>query len=95
MQASPSGLDLKKIKTELEKHPEVNNIHHIHTWRLSDDIIHFQCHADVDKNLPIKQIDEIRVDLENILHTQFNISHITIQMEYNTCLEKSTINKGN
>lgn len=95
MQASPAGLDLKKIKSKLEDHSKVQNIHHVHAWRLSDDIVHFQCHADVNKNLPIKQIDEIRVDLENILHTQFNISHITIQMEYDTCHEKSTINKGN
>ncbi|MFC2152948.1 cation diffusion facilitator family transporter [Bacteroidota bacterium] len=94
MQASPVGLDLKEIKLELEKHPDVKNIHHIHSWRLSDNIVHFQCHADVNKNLPIKEIDNIRTSLENTLHKIFGIDHITIQMELDTCKEKSTINQG-
>ncbi len=93
MQTSPSGLKLDEIKTELEKHPEIKNIHHIHSWRLSDSIIHFQCHADVSNNLPIKEIDKIRIDLENTLHNMFGIDHITIQMELDTCSEKSAIHK--
>lgn len=91
MQTSPSGLNLDEIKAELEKHPEIKNIHHIHSWRLSDSIIHFQCHADVNSNLPIKEIDKIRIELEEILHTKFDIDHITIQMELDTCLEKTAI----
>lgn len=94
MQASPVGLDLKEIKTELEKHPDIKDIHHIHSWRLSDNIIHFQCHADVNKNLPIKNIDKIRIELENTLHKGFGIDHITIQMELDTCSEKSAIVKN-
>jgi len=94
MQASPAGLDLKEIKSELEKHPEVNNIHHIHTWRLSDNIVHFQGHVEVNNNLKIKEIDKIRVELESTLHEKFNIDHITIQMESNSCHEKSTIKNG-
>ena len=86
---------LKEIKTELEKHPDIKDIHHIHSWRLSDNIIHFQCHADVNKNLPIKDIDKIRIELENTLHKGFGIDHITIQMELDTCSEKSAIVKGN
>ncbi len=94
MQASPVGLDLKEIKFEIEKHPDIHNIHHIHAWRLSDNITHFQCHADVNKNIYIKEVDKIRIDLENILHKKFNIDHITIQMELDTCTEKSTISNG-
>lgn len=93
MQASPSSLDLKVIKSELEKHPEINNIHHIHAWSLSDSIIHFQCHADLCGNISIKEVDQIRLDLENILHKNFGIDHITIQMELNSCEPKSIINK--
>ena len=92
MQASPENLDLQVIKTELEKHPEISNIHHIHAWRLSDNIIHFQCHADLCDNKLIKEVDQIRLDLENILHSNFGIDHITIQMELNSCNSKTAIN---
>ncbi len=94
MQASPAGLNLDEIKKELEKHPDIKNIHHIHAWRLSDNIIHFQCHADVNKNLPIHEIDQIRIELENTLHKKFGIDHITIQMELDSCSDKKAINNG-
>lgn len=94
MQASPAALNLTEIKKELEKHPDIKDIHHIHAWRLSDNIIHFQCHADVNKNLPINEIDKIRIELESILHKKFGINHITIQMELDSCRDKTTINKG-
>ncbi|HAF29354.1 MAG TPA: cation transporter [Bacteroidales bacterium] len=93
MQASPAALNLTEIKKELEKHPDLKDIHHIHAWRLSDNIIHFQCHAYVNKNLPINEIDKIRIELESILHKEFGINHITIQMELDSCLDKTTINK--
>ena len=92
MQSSPENLDLQEVKTELEKHPEISNIHHIHAWRLSDNIIHFQCHADLCHNKSIKEVDNIRLDLENILHSDFGIDHITIQMELNSCNSKAAIN---
>jgi len=95
MQASPAGLDLKEIKKDLEKHSDIKNIHHIHSWRLSDNIIHFQCHVEVIKNLPINYIDQIRIKLENILHKKYGIDHITIQMELDTCEQKSTVGNKN
>jgi len=94
MQASPGNLDLTAIKLELEKHPEINNIHHIHAWRLSDNITHFQCHADLTENKTIKEVDEIRTDLEEILHKKFEINHITIQMEHYSCNPASVISKS-
>ncbi len=94
MQASPAGLDIELIKKELEKHSEINNIHHIHSWRLSDNIVHFQCHADVKKNILIDDVDKIRTELENTLHQKFKIDHVTIQMELDTCLKKSAINQS-
>jgi cobalt-zinc-cadmium efflux system protein len=85
MQASPENLNLEKIKVELEKHPEINNIHHIHAWSLSDNITHFQCHADLKDNKTIKEVDIIRNELEKILDEKFKINHITIQMEHYSC----------
>lgn len=93
MQASPAGLNLEEIQKELEKHSEIKNIHHIHAWSLSDNIIHFQCHADVNNNLPICDIDKIRIELEDTLHNKFGISHITIQMELDTCTQKTALVK--
>jgi cobalt-zinc-cadmium efflux system protein len=91
MQASPGDLDINRIKMELETHPKVGNIHHIHVWRLSDNQVHFECHADLSHNYPIQQADCIRNDLEKTLEEKFGIDHITIQMEYHACSDKSPI----
>lgn len=93
MQASPKNLNLNEIKNELEKHPDIKNIHHMHAWSLADNITHFQCHADLCTNRTIKEVDLIRLDLENILHKKFNIDHITIQMEFDSCNPKEILNK--
>lgn len=91
MQASPADLNLDAIKTELELHPEIKNIHHIHAWRLSDKLTHFQCHADLKRNLSIVEADKIRAELESILQNQFHIDHITIQPEFDICSDKNAI----
>lgn len=94
MQASPGNLDIPEVKKQLENHPEIKNVHHIHSWRLSDNIIHFQCHAELINNLNIEQADQVRIELEKILEKDFGIDHITIQIESDSCPEKSTINRG-
>ena len=94
MQASPGNIDIPKIKKQLENHPEIKNVHHIHSWRLSDNIIHFQCHAELKNNLKIEEADQVRLELEKILYNDFGIDHITIQVESDSCMEKATINKG-
>jgi len=91
MAASPKSLNISKIKAELEKLPEISNIHHIHTWNLTDQEIHFECHADLKNNINISEADKVRMNAENILKKNFQIHHVTIQMEFDTCMEKKPI----
>lgn len=91
MEASPAGLDINEIKTELEKVENIGNVHHIHTWRIADNDIHFQCHADLELSMPIEKVDELRLKMEKLLLEKFGINHSTIQMELDTCDSKKTI----
>jgi cobalt-zinc-cadmium efflux system protein len=91
MQGTPSSINLSMVVGEIEKHEEIDNIHHIHTWKLDDKQIHFECHADLIKNLPVSDTDLIRLEIEQMLKNKFGISHVTIQFEYNCCKEKSLI----
>ena len=91
MQASPANVEIGKIKEELEKHPGIKNIHHIHVWQLSDHITHFECHAEVLQNIRILEADKIRVELEKVLFDKFNFQHVTIQVELDSCSDKNAI----
>jgi len=91
MQATPGDIDIRQVKKQLEQDERVENIHHIHVWRLSDNQVHFECHADLSQNYTMQEADEIRQELAKILHDGFQIDHITIQMEYHACDDKSAI----
>jgi cobalt-zinc-cadmium efflux system protein len=91
MQGTPTSIILTSVVSEIEKHIEIDNIHHVHSWKLDDKQIHFECHADLKKDLPISETDIIRREIEQILKNKFGISHVTIQFEYDCCAEKSLI----
>ncbi|MBA7526100.1 Metal cation efflux system protein CzcD [subsurface metagenome] len=93
MQSTPSSIDLQTVVSEIEKHSEINNVHHVHSWKLDDRQIHFECHIDLNKDLPISRTDLIRFEMETMLKNKYGISHVTIQFEYNCCDEKKMIHK--
>jgi cobalt-zinc-cadmium efflux system protein len=91
MQSTPATINISLVVDELEKNKEIDNIHHVHAWKLDDEQIHFECHADLIKNLPVSETDLIRLEIEQMLKNKFDISHVTIQFEYDCCAEKSLI----
>jgi len=94
MQATPQNLDLMKVKIALEAIPEIDNIHHVHAWNLSDQDIHFECHIDLKSDIRISETENIQTSIHKILLNKFNINHVTVQYEYNCCEDKNMIHKG-
>ncbi len=79
MQASPIE-DLNPIVDAIQGMNGVNNIHHVHVWKLDDEQIHFEAHIDFQDEL----LSKIQVKTEAIrvlLHDDFDIEHVTIQAE--------------
>ena len=91
MESSPKDLNIPKVREAIEKLSEIANVHHIHAWNLTDSEVHFECHADLNKNITIKESDKVRMKIEEILKDTFHIHHVTIQMEFDTCKEKGSI----
>jgi cobalt-zinc-cadmium efflux system protein len=91
MEEVPKDLDLDEIKTTLETVPEVENIHHIHLWRLNDSRLYFETHVGLRENLDIRRIDTVRHTLESLLDERFGIDHTTLQFEYRPCANKGLI----
>jgi cobalt-zinc-cadmium efflux system protein len=91
MQATPAGLDLGEVKKTIEALKEVDNVHHIHAWNLTDSDIHFECHIDLTSNYTLQETDIIRQGLAKLLHDAYSIEHLTIQFEYNCCGDKRMI----
>jgi cobalt-zinc-cadmium efflux system protein len=87
MQASPSGIDINHIKHHLEQVEDVDNIHHIHLWRLDDSQIHFEAHINLKNNIQVKEMMGVKQTIEHLLKNQFHIAHTTLQFGYGCCNE--------
>jgi cobalt-zinc-cadmium efflux system protein len=91
MQGTPAHIDIEKIKEGVEEFEEVSNIHHLHIWRLNDHDIHLEAHIDFKKNLLLKEVNDISKKIEEYLHSNYHISHITLQAEYDSCKNKNLL----
>ncbi len=92
MEGAPADLSLNEIKSEVEKFPEVDNIHHIHVWTVGDNDIHLEAHVNVS-DMKISESDKLRNKIELLLESKFGIHHITLQFECNQCLEEGLLGK--
>ncbi len=83
MQFAPSSVDIDKLSNQITDNPEIDNIHHIHLWRLNDHDIHLEAHLDFHKNVTLEESNKLIDKLESQLHKNFDIGHTTFQCEYN------------
>ncbi|KHO61294.1 cobalt transporter [Thermoanaerobacter sp. YS13] len=93
MQKTPENINLDIIKKEIEKLPDVKNIHHVHVWQTNDKDIHFECHVNTKDDIKLSQAKILMDQIETILDETFGIHHVTLQMEYECCENVGLINK--
>lgn len=91
MQAIPEGMEIEKIIDDLLQVEGIRNIHHVHLWSLSDKEFHFECHADLDEDLPVSNTSTLKSEMEKILRHNYSIGHLTVQFEFDVCDDKNHI----
>lgn len=84
-QTVPQDLDLERVRNRVEEHPEIALLHHVHAWSLVDGEIHFEGHLAFRNNLPLREADQVRGEIEELLKREFGVSHVTLQSEYQSC----------
>lgn len=95
MQFSPKGLHVKDIEKCVLAFEGIDNLHHVHVWRLNDKEIHFEAHVDFKENLPLSEVTGVITRIEEELEEHFGISHVTLQAEFESADHKELIyNKG-
>ncbi len=81
MQFAPTGIELGDIVAQADKFEEIENIHHIHMWRLNDKSVFLEAHIDFKRDLRLSETMKILDELEhNLKHLGF--THITLQQEF-------------
>ncbi len=92
LEGTPSRIDIEKLKRELSLNiPEVRNIHHVHIWQVGEKPV-MTLHAQV---VPPYDHDALLRQIQYFLLEHYQISHVTVQMEYQQCPEDDCgINQG-
>ncbi|MEI6054892.1 MAG: cation diffusion facilitator family transporter [Lentisphaerota bacterium] len=90
MMGKPDSISLTDIKDALEKLPEISNIHHCHLWMLTDKLIHFEAHINVN-DITNLDTDKLLHTAEKILKEKFGINHTTLQIETAKCESKEIL----
>lgn len=85
MQSAPHEINLEELKVQVEQLDEVDNIHHVHVWKLNDSQTHLEAHINLENNLDMCEMMEVRGKTESLLREKFGIQHITLQTGYNCC----------
>ena len=88
---TPEDIQIKSIVDELQKLPQIKNVHHVHVWQLNEEETHLEAHIDFKEDITLSQFDDILLEIEEILFHQFQINHFNIQPEYGKCDAKDVI----
>ncbi|GAA3776755.1 cation diffusion facilitator family transporter [Corallibacter vietnamensis] len=80
---TPEHIDIKAVVRVVNKLPKVNKLHHVHIWNLSDDELHLEAHLDLKEDISTSEFNDLLLEIESLLHDEFNINHVTIQPEFN------------
>ncbi len=84
MNATPPGIDLHDIQKSLESLEGVKEIHDLHVWNPSAEIIALAVHITVPDQM-LGKVDELAERVRTVLAVKFKIDHPTLQFESDTC----------
>ncbi len=79
--STPKGISLNQIVKTFESIAEVQDLHHVHVWHLDEDRIAFEGHVTVG-DLSMQELEELKKRLKDLLKSHFDISHATLEFEY-------------
>ncbi|MCH1438187.1 MAG: cation diffusion facilitator family transporter, partial [Rubripirellula sp.] len=78
LQAVPPDIDFEEVHDALAELPNVTEVHDLHVWAVSTTEVAMTAHL-VRPNL--ENDDQLLKDASDMLYSQFNIDHTTIQIE--------------
>ncbi len=84
MESKPEHLNLEELEQKMLTIEEVCDVHHLHVWRLDEQQVLLECHIVIEKE-DVMQMESIKSKLKKILHDDFEITHSTLEFEFEPC----------
>lgn len=80
MEGTPHEIKLEEVSRELQKFDEITEVHDLHIWTLTSNIIAMSVHIKV-KQQYMNDANSILKKINNMMKENFGINHCTIQIE--------------
>ncbi len=85
LEGSPDGFDAARIRQALmTARPDVRDVHHIHAWTVGADAAFITLHVQVQEGA---KPDTVIAAVRAFLIREFGYRHVTVQIEYEACVE--------
>lgn len=91
---TPKNIDIHELCNAVQKIGGVDNMHHLHLWQLSEQEIHLEAHISTKQDYHLSQINHIQKNIEDLLQNSFNITHTTLQFEFDSDCTAHLIYEG-
>ncbi len=81
LEGLPKGMKLEKVAAAMLTVPGVREVHDIHIWNLGSQSRALACHVRI-LDMPTSENERIGLRLNEVLASEFGITHTTIQFEH-------------
>lgn len=96
MQSVPTDIDINEVTKKIEEIENIKEVHHLHVWELNEHERSLESHVVISES-GHQDAEKIKGQIKDILNESFQISHSTIEFEYesqsinNNCCDNSII----
>ena len=90
LESTPRDIDLEKLRDEVAKIPGIKDFHEIHVWTITSGRRALSGHILID-NISARESQKIIGAARELLSGKFNITHTTLEVECDSCLDNSCI----
>lgn len=81
MDSAPKDFSLSRMVDEVMALDRVRDIHHVHVWHLDEERVALEAHVLVDDDTTMPQVEEVKRQIEAVLHEYYHIDHATLEFE--------------
>ncbi len=89
MESTPEGIELDQLNKELKNISLVQDVHHVHVWKINEMETLMECHVRIDEK-DIGAMEQIKKNIKSYLAQHYNIHHSTLEFEWLPCLDHTT-----
>lgn len=84
LEATPINLDTAAVVRSIYGVPGIRDVHHIHIWSITPELLALSCHVSVD-DVHVSEAASALSRVNEVLEQKFAIGHSTIQVECEGC----------